>query len=193
MNKFEILYADPPWKYKDKAQAGNRGAECKYPVLDLKALMELPVAEVMAPNSVAFIWGTWPLLDDVQQLMTSWGFRYKTCGFLWVKKNKKSTDTNFWGMGNWSRSNTEFCLLGVRGKPKRVARNIHQVIEHPIMKHSEKPAIVREKIVQLAGDKPRLELFTRHVVDGWTGLGNHLDSRDIRESLPELAASLNKN
>ena len=78
-------------------------------------------------------------------------------------------------MGNWTRSNAEVCLLGVKGKPQRQSKAVHSVIEHPIMEHSKKPDIVRDKIVELAGDLPRIELFSRQQVDGWDHFGNEID------------------
>lgn len=78
----------------------------------------------------------------------SWGFEYKTCAFTWIKQNKKA-DTLFWGMGNWTRANAELCLLGVRGKPKRMDAGVHSVIMSHIEEHSKKPAETRDRIVKL--------------------------------------------
>lgn len=105
--------------------------------------------------------------------MKAWGFSYKTIGFNWIKKNKKS-DSLFWGMGNWTRSNSEICLMGIKGKPKRVAANVHSVVMTPIEQHSKKPDEVRKRIVQLCGDVPRIELFARQYADGWDCWGNEV-------------------
>ena len=121
-----------------------------------------------------FIWATAPLMPEAIHTMKCWGFDYKTIAFTWIKKNKKATDTNFWGMGSWTRSNPEFCLMGTRGKPKSVSHSVHSVIESPIQEHSKKPDIVRDKIVELCGDKKRTELFARLKVDGWESLGDQL-------------------
>ncbi|GAF84444.1 unnamed protein product, partial [marine sediment metagenome] len=107
--------------------------------------------------------------------MKCWGFEYKTVAFTWVKRNKKS-DSWFWGMGWWTRSNPEYCLLGVKGNPKRVSAKIHSVIDDRIMKHSKKPDRVRDKIVELCGDLPRIELFARQRVNGWDAWGNEVES-----------------
>ena len=123
-NKYEIIYADPPWSYRDKAKSGNRGACCKYDVMNIDDIKNLPIANIAADNSVLFMWVTMPMLEEAFSVMESWGFEYKTCAFTWIKQNKKS-DSLFWGMGNWTRANAELCLLGVRGKPKRVNGKIH--------------------------------------------------------------------
>jgi N6-adenosine-specific RNA methylase IME4 len=75
-------------------------------------------------------------------------------------------------MGRWTRSNAEICLIGVKGKPKRLSAGVHSVIESPIERHSKKPDIVREKIIELVGDLPRIELFARNSTEGWDTWGN---------------------
>ena len=77
-------------------------------------------------------------------------------------------------MGSWTRSNPEYCLLGANGKPKSVSHSVHSVIESPIEEHSKKPDIVRDKIVELCGDKKRIELFARSTCDGWDANGLQL-------------------
>ena len=101
-------------------------------------------------------------------------YDYKTIAFTWIKKNKKATDTNFWGMGSWTRSNPEYCLLAIRGNPKAISHSIHSVIESPIEEHSKKPNIVRDKIVELCGHKKRIELFEREKYEGWESIGDQL-------------------
>lgn len=172
---YSIIYADPPWTYRDKAVAGKRGAGFKYPTLDLPALRRLPVADLAAADSVLFLWATWPLLPQAIELMSAWGFQYRTIGFIWVKSTRTG-EKLFWGMGNWTRSNSEICLLGVRGNPRRASAGVHSVIQAPVRAHSQKPAEVRDRIVALMGDLPRIELFARDLVLGWDAWGNEVMS-----------------
>ena len=158
--KYNIVYADPPWSYKDKALAGNRGACCKYETQDQKWIESLDVKSICADDCVLFLWVTMPKLNEVFSLIDKWGFEYKTCAFTWVKKNKKSPSW-FWDMGRWTRANAEICLLATKGKPKRISAGIHSVIDTPIEGHSKKPDITRDRIVDLCGDLPRIELFAR--------------------------------
>ena len=164
--KYQIIYADPPWEYKDKALAGNRGACCKYPTQSIEYLKKLPIPQISDTNCVLILWVTLPKLNECFELITSWGFEYKTGLFVWVKKNKKK-DSWFWGMGRHSRSNAELCLLGMKGNIKRQSASVHQIIDSPIEKHSKKPDETRNRIIQLYGDLPKIELFAREYTTGW--------------------------
>jgi N6-adenosine-specific RNA methylase IME4 len=206
--KYSIIYADPPWFYRDSAKAGKRGSVHKYPLLKDKDLQQLPVKQIAAKNSVLFLWSTFPVLREALDLMASWGFRYVTIAFVWVKTAKNAfknvverykhshplslTDSChnelsvFWGMGNWTRANVEICMLGTRGKIKRKDAGVHQLIFHPRMRHSRKPDEVRQRIIKLMGRRKRIELFATEQVKGWDAIGLEIDGRDIRKSLPEL-------
>lgn len=171
--KYNIIYADPPWSYKDKALAGNRGACCKYPVMGTKDICKFPVNDISAKDCVLFLWVTMPKLNESFELIKAWGFEYKTCAFTWIKTNRR-TESLFWGMGRWTRANPELCLIATKGKPKRIAANVHSVVMSPIEEHSKKPDEVRKRIVDLCGDLPRIELFARQYADGWDCWGNEV-------------------
>lgn len=171
--KYNIIYADPAWSYKDKALAGNRGACCKYDVMSIKDIEELPVKNITADNCVLFMWVTMPKLNECFEVIKKWGFQYKTCAFTWIKQNKKS-DSLFWGMGRWTRANAELCLIATKGKPKRKSAKVHSVIMSRIREHSRKPDETRERIVELCGDTPRIELFARQYAEGWDCWGNEV-------------------
>lgn len=171
--KYQVIYADPPWSYRDKCAAGNRGAGFKYQVQDIEWIKSLPVADIADDNCVLFLWATMPLLQEALDTIAAWGFRYRTVAFNWVKKNKIK-DSWFWGMGNYTRSNSEVCLLAVKGKnpPKRISNSVHSVVDARIEAHSKKPDEVRDRIVKLMGDVPRIELFARQQTEGWDAWGN---------------------
>ena len=171
--KYNIIYADPPWSYRDKALAGNRGAGCKYTTQSTEWLNSLPVKDIADDNCVLFIWVTMPKLNECFELIKQWGFEYKTSAFTWVKKNKKANSW-FMGMGGWTRANSEICLLATKGKPKRVSASVHSVVDTSIERHSKKPDCVRERIVKLMGNLPRIELFARQRVEGWDCWGNEV-------------------
>ena len=117
---------------------------------------------------------TAPCLEEGIELVKKWSFTYKTFGFTWIKQNKKSNSL-FWGMGYYTRANAEICLLCTKGKPlHRINRNVHQVIISKIEEHSKKPAETRNRILQLFGDLPRIELFARQQVEGWDCWGNEV-------------------
>ena len=163
--KYEIIYGDPPWHYRDKANAGKRGASHKYLVVGDVHIKELPVGDIADKDCMLFLWITMPKLPVAFEVIKAWGFEYKTCAFTWVKKYKNGN--NFFGMGRWTRSNAELCLLATRGKPKRIDAGVSQIIESVPGRHSEKPKEARDLIVRLIGDKNRIELFAREKVSGW--------------------------
>ena len=113
---YSLIYCDPPWSYSDKARAGNRGAEFKYPCMTVQELQEMIpyIEEVSDDDSVMYMWTTGPMMLTATLLMESWGFHYKTVAFTWIKKTKNNK--LFWGMGNTTRANPEFVIYGVRGK-----------------------------------------------------------------------------
>lgn len=171
-SKYKIIYADPPWSYNDKSMHRG-GAERHYRTMSKLELESLPVNNLAEQDCTLFLWITFPKIQDGLDLIKAWGFDYKTLGFVWIKKNKINNKL-FWGMGHWTRANPEVCLIAIKGKPKRINAGVHSVIEEPIAKHSQKPEMARERIVQLMGDLPRIELFARKTVNGWDSWGNEV-------------------
>ena len=186
MKKYQIIYADPPWHYHNYADnTASRWVGNKYKVMVKKDILDLPVQSIADDNCVLFLWVTPPCLEEGLETMKAWGFKYKTKGFCWIKKNKKA-DSLFWGMGYWTRSNSEDCLIGVKGRSKRIDAGVHQVLHERWEAHSKKPAIARDRIVRLMGDLPRIELFAREKTPGWTSIGHDISGKDIREELRDL-------
>ncbi len=169
--KYTVIYADPPWSYR----AGNvqGSAQNHYNTMPDEELYALPINELAEKDSVLFLWATFPKLEEAFQLIKSWGFCYKTVAFVWVKQNKTGKGL-FFGLGWWTRSNVEICLLATKGKPKRKSAKVSQLVITPIEQHSKKPDIVRDKILELVGDVPRLELFARQKTEGWDVWGNEV-------------------
>ncbi len=179
MKKYQIIYADPPWSYKVWSKKGlGRSAASHYNTMNKDDIQRLNIPS--ADDCTLFLWVTSPCLIEGIELCKAWGFNYKTIGFCWVKRNKK-TPSLFWGMGYWTRANVELCLIATKGKPKRIVKNVHQVIERPIEKHSKKPDVTRERIVNLMGYLPRLEMFARQKTEGWDVWGNEVESDIILE------------
>ena len=181
--KYKVIYADPPWQSRVYSKKGQgRSAENHYHTMNIDDIRSLPVADIADDDCVLFLWITFPCLKEGISVMESWGFTYKTCGFNWVKRNKKK-DTYFMGLGFWTRSNSEVCLIGTKGHPKRVSKSVSQICDARVMAHSKKPDEIRKRIVELCGDVPRIELFARKTADGWDCLGDEIDGKDIRDAL----------
>ena len=77
-------------------------------------------------------------------------------------------------MGYYKRTNPEMCLLATKGKPKRLSKSVRQLIVSKLQQHSKKPDEIRNRIVELCGDIPRIELFARQKVEGWDSWGNEV-------------------
>ena len=174
LKKYGIILCDPPWSYRVWSKKGvGRTAENHYPTMRLEDIQALPVKELAAKDCALFLWVTLPTLQEAFSVITAWGFTYKTVAFVWVKQNKKSPSL-FWGLGHWTRANVELCLFATKGTPKRKSAAVHQVVLSPVEEHSKKPDVVRERIVTLLGDLPRVELFARQTVPGWDAWGNEV-------------------
>ena len=166
--KYNIIYADPPWRYWE---SGNKNQSEHYKTMTIDDICSLPVKDIVAENSVLFLWVTYPILAEAFRVVEAWGFKYSTAAFVWVKKNK-AADSPFFGCGAWTRANSELCLLATRGSVQRLDATISQIVESPIEEHSKKPDVVRELIERLVGKLPRVELFCRNPADGWDVWGN---------------------
>lgn len=183
--KYNIIYADPPWQYKFPGTRAEKTDD--YQTMKTKDICELNIKKIADDDAILFLWIIWTKLSDALEVIKAWGFEYKTVAFVWVKTNKNTateqfsflpTDSfdSFWGMGMWTRSNTEVCLLATKGKPIRKSASVHQLIYSPLQGHSKKPDETRERIIELMGDLPRVELFARQKTDGWDVWGNQVES-----------------
>ena len=190
MKKYQIIYADPPWHYRQGKSIGTHfqgAADRHYDTLTIEQLCKLCVKNLTDKDCILFLWVTFPQLVEGLRLIEAWGFEYKTIAFNWVKKNKDGSP--FFGVGYYTKSNGEVCLLATKGKPHKFVKDnsISQVIFSGKLGHSKKPPIVRKKIIQLLGDRPRIELFARKPnllfdaegYDGWDVWGNEVES-DIK-------------
>lgn len=209
---FRTVLADPPWRFRtwNKATAVQSrtntpekhgtylSASVHYNSMAIEDLASLPVELLAADDCCLFLWACWPTLTDAMGLIESWGFEYKTCAFDWTKAHagqiemfREDVDA-LMGMGYWTRSNSEPCLLATRGKPKRLHADVRQGIIEPRRQHSRKPDCVHERIERLVAG-PYLELFARATRLGWTSWGNEVgkfDQPDTYDSNKDFAGSL---
>ena len=169
--KYQIIYADPPWKYRNMGNI-EATAEAHYSTMEQADIESLPVADLADKNCILFLWATFPKIQEALNCMKAWGFEYKTVGFTWVKTNKRGGSC--FGVGWYTKSNAEVCLIGVKGRAPKVSNGVSSIVEAVREEHSKKPDIVREKIVEFSGDLPRIELFARQYADGWDCWGNEV-------------------
>ncbi len=177
---YGAIYADPPWLFKIWGEAKGASRDPKYECAGVADLMKLPVADLAQDNCCLFMWVTWPLLLDGIALMKEWEFEYKTCAFSWIKADNKQPSLFLddiptqVGLGYWTRANSEVCLLGTRGSPKRLNADVRQAIIEPRRQHSRKPDCVPERIERLVAG-PYCELFARTTRPGWSCWGNQTE------------------
>lgn len=176
MNKYQIIYADPPWDYKGQKQHNGKGgvntggALTHYPTMTLNELKLLRVKDVADDDCLLFMWTSSPHLDQAIDLLKSWEFKYATVGFVW---DKQKVNPGFYTM-----SQCELCLIGKRGRipSPRGARNIRQFVSVERGAHSAKPEEVRHRIEQMFPIQSKLELFARTTSPQWDCFGNEVQS-----------------
>lgn len=187
MKKYKVVYADPPWLYRNKGigRLMKSGSADKYPCMDLEEIENLPIQNLADKNSVLFLWATVPLLPEALEVMSAWGYKYKTL-LVWRKIMSL-------GLGYWFRGQIEILLLGVRGKIKAFRIQKPNFIQTKVGKHSEKPDEFR-KLIEETGLSPCIELFARGKrkrntlfgdvdgFEGWDIWGNECESDiDMRD------------
>lgn len=182
---FGAILADPPWGFKTwsgpEKKVASRGTVAPYQTMDFEEMAAMPVAELATDNACLFMWIVWPTMPQALDLISAWGFTYKTCAFSWMKADPYrlwalEEDVRM-GLGYWTRANSEVCLLATRGKISRKDAGVRQGIIEPIRQHSRKPDCVHERIQKLV-DGPYLELFARQSRPGWTTWGNQTTKFD---------------
>lgn len=197
---YDVILVDIPWKYRvwSEATGQGRSAESHYKTMTIEEVCSLgdKVKSYANKNCVLFLWTTWPtIFDYVPRVFDAWGFKYKTLGFEWWKLNKRwynyytplmmPTYTQLerifaFGMGYYTRANSEPCLIATKGNMPVAVRNERNFIISPIREHSRKPDEQYQKIENLYPDMKYLELFARYERKGWDSIGFELDGEDIR-------------
>lgn len=173
-NKYNIIYADPPWSYEwgKGEHGGNFAPERHYQTMSVDEICEMKttIKKIADKKCVLLMWATMPCLPDAIRVIKEWGFKYKTCAFTWVKVKKDGQPLA--GMGSYTKCNAELCLLAMRGHIKSADKTVRQIIMAQRRGHSVKPFEVRDRIVKLFGDLPRIELFARSTATGWDCWGD---------------------
>ncbi len=177
--KYNIIYADPPWSfgskiYQDGGRTFDKKIEDHYETMSVDGIKNIPVKDIADDDCILFMWTTDSHLPEALEVIKSWDFKYKTIGFTWVKQYK--TNSYCYNFGAYTLKSTEICLIGLKGKLKNIkeVNNVKGLVFAERTKHSKKPCIIRDKIVTLCGDKPRIELFAREKYEGWDSWGNEV-------------------
>lgn len=179
--KYKTILADPPWNERGGGKI-KRGADRHYKLMSTDKICQLPISSISEQNCHLYLWVTNNFLEDGLKVMKDWGFSYKTM-ITWAKEN--------FGLGQYFRGMTEHCLFGVKGHlPYKLIDNKRQqgktLIRAANQAHSVKPWQIYEMIDKVSYD-PKVELFAREKIDGWTSLGFDIDGCDLNESIINLS------
>lgn len=173
-NKYQIIYADPPWKYGNSGGSKWMPASRYYKTMSfeqIKALKESLLDKISDDKScLLFLWSVSPELPRCIEIGEFWGFKYITVAFVWHKKRAN--------VGNYTMPGCEICLLFKKGKiPKDRVRNPgqQQFFAEPIGKHSRKPDEFRKRIERMYPHSNKIELFAREKYNGWDVWGDEVD------------------
>ncbi len=185
--QFDLLYADPPWRWISRTPAGQgRSPSQHYFTMDVVELARLPIAELAARDAYLAMWAYDPRLREAFALAEAWGFPQDAgVAFTWCKTTKLGKPA--FGLGHTTRKSTEQCLLFKRGNGllrqdcgvrQRIDTDNNvdppQVIEALRREHSRKPDEAAERLERLYGAVRRIELFACRERPGWTAWGNEV-------------------
>jgi len=182
MQKFSVVYADPPWPYTD---FGSERASAHMDLMSWSDIRSLDVRSICEKKAALFLWATGPFLDKQIRVMAEWGFHYRGVAQVWVKTRKDGGIIGAQGgVPTFVKSKAEFLLVGTtekKGRPFPIHDlTIPQVRLHPPLAHSRKPDVFRQMIDKLCGDVAKIELFARHEWPGWAQSGLEFNTLDYR-------------
>ncbi len=166
---FNVIYADPPWKYSDSCEGGgiqSVGAIGHYPLMSIIELCEMKLPKI-ANNAVLFLWVTSPILEESFEVIKAWKFIYKA-SFVWDKIGHN--------MGHYNSVRHEFLLICTRGSYTPEEKKLYDSVQsiQKTKKHSEKPKEFREIIEKLYPNSNKIELFARIKHENWDAYGNEI-------------------
>jgi N6-adenosine-specific RNA methylase IME4 len=171
MKKYNIIYADPPWDVKRGPDWGSNGPskDLPYPIMSVDEIKSLPVKSIVDKNAHLYLWTINKYIKESYDVAKAWGFKV-SCMLTWIKPKHGI------GIGGTYIQTTEHLLFCRRGTLKAQKRIDTTWFKHKRLKHSEKPPIFRDMIVDVSGDLPRIELFSRSKFNGWDVWGNEVKS-----------------
>lgn len=178
-NKYQIIYADPPWNFGSKELQKYNGERFRpleevYQTEKTNDMKTWNVKSIADKDCAIFMWTTDAHIEEAIQLMKAWGFKYVTIAFIWSKTTNKGKQVC--NLGAWTMKNCELCLFGTKGRMLKYKKSnsVKQLFYAERTKHSKKPDCVYGFIEELFGDIPRIELFARQEFDGWDCWGNEV-------------------
>jgi N6-adenosine-specific RNA methylase IME4 len=164
---YEIIVADPPWRYSGNTTTPDRTIENQYSTATVEEIISHRPNS--AQDAILFLWATAPLLIEALQVLNEWGFSYKT-NAVWDKQKI--------GLGYWFRVQHEHLLVGTKGKvsPPAEEHRISSIFQEERTAHSKKPDSVYQWIeAAFPNKKKRLEMYARNRRFGWASWGKEIE------------------
>lgn len=166
---FDVVVADPPWLYDLRSSNGEaKSPQAHYSCMPLDAIKDLRVGDLVGMNSWLFLWITAPLLPKGIDVMSAWGFTYKTT-IIW-RKTTASGKVRV-GPGYVARTMHEQVLIGAIGAPA-YTKALPSIFDGLAREHSRKPDEFYRLVEGFAPNARRLDLFTRESRPGWSAYGD---------------------
>jgi site-specific DNA-methyltransferase (adenine-specific) len=192
INKYQVVYADPPWEYpkssytlikdagfkdNDKKNKGKKKSTEKkliYPTMGSDEIAALPIKDMIDKDAACFMWTTDTHMPQALEVMKAWGFTYKNIGFIWEKQTNLGNPVSL--LSPWTQKTYEICLFGTKGAMTKHKKDntIRQMVKAERIRHSQKPQEVADRIVRMFPDCSRIELFARDAKPGWDVWGNEI-------------------
>ena len=198
MKLYDIVYIDPPWQFNKRSNTNTKfggGAMAHYPTMTMKEIANLDFTLCMKENALLYCWVTLAKLPECIAAIEKPNLRFAATGFVWVKTNPKAHSTPqdginiydpldqsyrkpFYGVGNYTASNAEICLIFRKGKMIKYDTKVSQIIISPREKHSKKPQEAYDKLNTMYPSTKfdKLEIFARSSADGFDTIGNQLNN-----------------
>ena len=178
IGEFSLIVADPPWSFHLRESDASHRGRCPYPSMSIDQIKALPIEAIAAEQAYLLLWTTNNHLPLAFDVVTAWGFQYKTL-HTWVKTTLAGDKIRF-GIGHYGRNCTEHFLVASRGNAPSwtslALTNIPTAFLAPVGDHSQKPDAfyqIAKRLGAALGGQP-LELFARQRRPGWTAWGAEL-------------------
>ena len=212
---YDILLVDPPWRFNKRSNTNTKfggGAMKHYPTMSMDEIKALDFTLAMKENALMYCWVTLAKLPQCIDALEKHNLKFVTTGFVWVKtnpighdkpldginiydSNEQSYRKPFYGVGNYTASNAEICLIFRKGKMVKHHKKVSQIIISPRDKHSKKPSETYElmEIMYPKEHFDKLEIFGRNSAEGFDTVGNQFNDIDIVDFLEKYKENSNES
>ena len=170
--RYQVIVADPPWKYDSRSEDTTHRGKNMYPEMTVPEICKLPVGTLAQDNCILWLWTTNAFMRGAYECLDAWGFQEKTI-LTWDKVNM--------GLGDWLRNVTEHCIVAVKGRPVVSLTNQTTMIREARREHSRKPEAFYSLVEALCPGS-KLEMFARAQREGWAAWGAESTKFNEREA-----------